>query len=58
MPPLEGFAPGRERACHVEIEVVRAGHAPLPDLPEPAATDLDEAPQLSDLIPEESAHDR
>ena len=43
MPPLDPFAPGRERACHVAVGVVRAGHAPLPDLPEPAeaaATDL------------------
>jgi oligopeptide transport system ATP-binding protein len=42
MPPLTGFAPERERACHVPLATVRAGHAPQPDLPEPAAADLDE----------------
>ena len=74
MPPLQGFAPERERACHVAVEMVRAGHAPLPDLPEAAAADLDEAttPEPHDALaapgivagaamaglPEESADDR
>ncbi|MDK8873147.1 oligopeptide/dipeptide ABC transporter ATP-binding protein [Paracoccus sp. SSJ] len=44
MPPLDPFAPGRERACHAGLATVRAGHAPQPDLPEPAAADLDEMP--------------
>ncbi|WP_199260550.1 oligopeptide/dipeptide ABC transporter ATP-binding protein [Paracoccus binzhouensis] len=44
MPPLDAFAPGRERACHAGLATVRAGHAPQPDLPEPAAADLEEAP--------------
>ncbi|MBD9527870.1 oligopeptide/dipeptide ABC transporter ATP-binding protein [Paracoccus sp. PAR01] len=49
MPPLDAFAPGRERACYASLDVVRKGHAPQPDLPEPAAADLDEM--------QESAHD-
>ena len=44
MPPLDPVAPGRERARHAGLATVRAGHAPQPDLPEPAAADLDEAP--------------
>ena len=44
MPPLEGFAPGRERACHAAIDVVRAGPKHHEDLPmEAAADELDEA---------------
>ncbi|MCV2448809.1 oligopeptide/dipeptide ABC transporter ATP-binding protein [Paracoccus sp. DMF] len=37
MPPLETFAPGRERACHAPVAEVRAGPPPLPDQPEAAA---------------------
>ena len=37
MPPLQVFAPERERACHAPAEEVRAGPPALPDLPEPAA---------------------
>ncbi|MFC3568207.1 oligopeptide/dipeptide ABC transporter ATP-binding protein [Paracoccus simplex] len=44
MPPLDPFAPGRERACHAGLATVRAGHAPQPALPEPAAADQDEPP--------------
>ena len=74
MPPLTGFAPERERACHVPLATVRAGHAPQPDLPEPAAADQDEItpPDPHDALaapgifagaamaglPEESADDR
>ncbi|UXU74501.1 MULTISPECIES: oligopeptide/dipeptide ABC transporter ATP-binding protein [unclassified Paracoccus (in: a-proteobacteria)] len=69
MPPLQAFAPGRERACHAPLEQVRAGHAPQPDLPEPAAADLLDTPH--DHLPQgavagagmagttqESGHDR
>ena len=39
MPPLDGFAPGRERACHAPIEAVRAGPPAHDDLPIEAAAD-------------------
>ena len=36
MPPLVGFAPGRERACHASLAALRQGPPPQPGLPEPA----------------------
>ena len=40
MPPLLDFAPGRERACHVPVETVRAGPPAQPLRPEPALEEL------------------
>ena len=51
MPPLEDFAPGRERACHASLATIRAGHAPQPDLPEPAALPDEAPPEAEGLIP-------
>ncbi|HWL56358.1 MAG TPA: oligopeptide/dipeptide ABC transporter ATP-binding protein [Paracoccus sp. (in: a-proteobacteria)] len=51
MPPLEDFAPGRERACHAALATIRAGHAPQPDLPEPAALPDEAPPEADGLIP-------
>ncbi|MBA4489321.1 oligopeptide/dipeptide ABC transporter ATP-binding protein [Paracoccus sp. S1E-3] len=39
MPPLETFAPGRERACFAGIDTVRAGPKHHEDLPMEAAAD-------------------
>ncbi|TXB70717.1 oligopeptide ABC transporter ATP-binding protein OppD [Paracoccus aurantiacus] len=54
-PPLEGFAPGRDRACYAAIDVVRAGPTHHEDLPmEAAADEMDEQdigetdPQISE----------
>ena len=40
MPPLAAFAPGRERACHVPVETVRAGPPVPPPAPRPALQEL------------------
>ncbi|SDD74539.1 oligopeptide transport system ATP-binding protein [Paracoccus isoporae] len=49
-PALAAFAPGRARACHAEISVIREGAAPHDDLPFEAAAD--EAGALSTPEPE------